>query len=71
MSTLTTKQRSRIPPGKFGIYDPRTGEGKYPMPDKAHARNALSRAEQQVNAGNLTPAQKAKIDAKANAVLKK
>lgn len=71
MSTLTTKQRSRIPPGKFGIYDPRTGEGKYPLSDKAHAANAKSRATQQVAKGNLSPEQKAKIDAKANAVLKK
>jgi hypothetical protein len=68
VATLTAKQRARIPEGKFGIHV--GGEGKYPMPDAAHAANAKARATQQVTAGNLTSAQKATIDAKANKILK-
>lgn len=39
------------------------------MPDKSHAANAKARATQQVNAGNLTVAEKKRIDAKANRIL--
>lgn len=42
---------------------------KYPMPDKSHARNAKARASQQAKAGNLSGAQKAKIDRKADRIL--
>lgn len=65
MSTLTTKQRKAIPKEEFGL----PGQRAYPMPDKVHAANAKARATQQVAAGNLTPSQKAQIDAKANKVL--
>lgn len=65
MSTLTTAKRDKLPKKAFGL----PGEKKYPMPDKAHAANAKARATQQANKGNLSPAQKAKIDAKANKVL--
>ena len=44
-------------------------ERKYPMPDKSHARNAKARASQQKKAGNLTAAEKAKIDRKADNIL--
>lgn len=66
MSKLTTKKRNSL--GKMVFGEP--AERKYPMPDKAHAANAKARATQQVNAGNLSPSGKAKIDAKANKVLK-
>lgn len=66
MAKLTTKQRKQLPKSSFGL--PATKS--YPMPDKSHAANAKARAAQQVKAGNLTPAQKKQIDAKANAVLK-
>jgi hypothetical protein len=65
MATLTTKARKAIPKEQFGL--PATRQ--YPMPDKAHAANAKARATQQVKAGNLTPAQKKTIDAKANKIL--
>ncbi len=71
MAVLTARMRAKIPAGKFGIYDKRTGEGKYPIQDRAHAANAKARATQQVAAGNLSPTQKEQIDRKANAVLKK
>lgn len=40
------------------------------MPDASHAANAKARATQQEAKGNITPAQKAQIDRKANAKLK-
>jgi hypothetical protein len=65
MSKLTTKARKSIPKAEFGL----PGSKKYPMPDRAHAANAKARSTQQVKAGNLSPASKAKIDAKANRIL--
>jgi len=66
MAILTDKQRSKLPKKDFGL----PGEKKYPMPDKAHAANAKARATQMENKGKLSPSSKAKIDAKANKVLK-
>lgn len=65
MAKLTAEKRKKIAKSDFGL----PGERKYPMPDKAHAANAKARATQQVKAGNLSPASKAKIDAKANKIL--
>lgn len=65
MSKLTAKARKSIPKSEFGL----PGSRKFPMPDRAHAANAKARATQQVNAGNLSPSSKAKIDAKANRIL--
>ena len=45
-------------------------EDKYPMPDKAHARNAKARASAQYNKGNLTKAEFDRINKKADAMLK-
>lgn len=64
---LNAKQRKSIPSGEFGL----PAERKYPIPDKGHAVAAKSRATQQEAKGNLTPAQKATIDRKANAKLDK
>lgn len=66
MSKLSTKARKKIPSKEFGL----PGERKYPVEDKAHAKNAKARASQMVKKGKLSPASKAKIDAKANKVLK-
>jgi len=66
VTKLTTKARNALPDKAFA------GPGRsYPVNDASHAANAKARATQQVAAGNLSPAQKQKIDAKANAVLKK
>ncbi len=65
--TLSSADRKALPKSKFGL----PGAKKYPMPDASHAANAKARATQQVKAGNLSPSSKAKIDAKANAVLGK
>lgn len=67
MATLSEKKRDNLPDSKFGLPD----EQKYPMPDKSHARNAKARASQQKKAGNLTAAEKAKIDRKADRILDK
>ncbi len=65
MTKLTTKARNAEPKSDFGL----PAERKYPMPNASHAANAKSRATQQAAKGNLTPAQHAAIDAKANKVL--
>jgi hypothetical protein len=67
MATLTEKKRDNLADSKFGLPD----EHKYPMPDKSHAANAKARATQQKKAGNLTAAEKAKIDRKADRILDK
>jgi hypothetical protein len=67
MAELTTKKRNALPKSKFALPE----EKKYPVFDKSHAANAKSRASQQYNKGNLTLAEKKKIDAKADAVLNK
>lgn len=66
MTKLTAKKRNALPDSSFAGPD-----RSYPVNDKAHAANAKARATQQVKKGNLTPAAKAKIDAKANKVLGK
>lgn len=67
MARLTAKQRKKIPSSEYGL----PGERKYPMPDRSHAANAKARASQQEKKGNITPAEKKRIDAKANRILRK
>jgi hypothetical protein len=64
---LSAKSRNKLAKSEFGM----PGSRSYPMPDKAHAANAKARATQMVKAGKLSPSSKAKIDAKANKMLKK
>lgn len=61
MAVLNAKQRKRSATIVVG------GKAKFPMPDKAHARNALARLNQAKPA--LTPAQKAKVRARARRIL--
>lgn len=65
MAKLTAKARAALPKGKFAGPDK-----SYPVPDKSHAANAKARASQAVDAGRMSSSEKAKIDSKANAVLK-
>jgi len=65
MAKLTTAERKRLPSRVFGL----PKKDGYPMPDRSHAANAKARASQQVAKGNLSEAEKAKIDAKANRIL--
>ncbi len=62
---LSSKSRNALPSSSFGL----PGSRKFPMPNASHAANAKARATQQVEAGNLSPSSKAKIDAKANKVM--
>jgi hypothetical protein len=39
------------------------------MPDASHARNAKARAAEEFNKGNLSSAEKAQIDLKADEIL--
>lgn len=64
MSTLTTGQRAAMPKSEFALPG-----GRFPIPDANHARLALSGSSRAENVGNITPGQKATIDAKANAKL--
>ena len=77
MAKLTTAKRKKLKTKTFGLVEKvKTNSGikkvrKYPMPDKSHAANAKARATQQYNKGNLSLAEKKKIDTKANKILKK
>ena len=62
MGKLTAAARKRIPASEFGL----PNERAYPMPDRAHAANAKARAAQ-----FATPAERKRIDAKANRILGK
>ncbi|HYD90474.1 MAG TPA: hypothetical protein VEA37_03180 [Flavobacterium sp.] len=67
MAKLTTSKRNKLPKSDFAL----PTERKYPVNDKSHAANAKARASQMESKGKLSPSAKAKIDAKANKVLKK
>ncbi len=65
MAKLSTKSRDKLPKSDFA------GPGRsYPVEDKAHARNAKARASEMENKGKMSKSAEAKIDAKADKVLK-
>ena len=72
MADLSAGNREKLPAKDFGLpekartKDAKKESGNYPMPDKAHARNAKARATQQRKAGNLTKAEEQRIDRKAD-----
>lgn len=66
MAKLTTAARKKLPATSFALPG-----GRYPVEDKAHARDAKARASQQEKAGHLSAADKHKVDRKADAVLAK
>lgn len=65
MAELTTKARDALPDDAFALPGRR-----YPIHDKAHARNALARASQELSAGDLTIHEFGTINRKAHAKLK-
>jgi hypothetical protein len=67
MAELKSTTRNKLPAKDFAEPDKRA----YPIEDKSHAQNAKARANQAVNAGRMSKAEGAKIETKANAVLKK
>ena len=66
MAELKAKTRNTLSRKDFAEPDKRA----YPVEDKPHARNAKARASQAVKAGRMSKAEKAKIDKKADAVLR-
>jgi hypothetical protein len=66
MAELDADRRKSLPKSEFG----EPGKRAYPMSDKSHAANAKARAAQMVKKGKLSKSEEAKIDAKANKVLK-
>jgi hypothetical protein len=66
MSKLSAAERKALPKAAFA-----GPKRSYPVPDRAHAAAAKSRASQAVNAGRMSAAQEKKIDAKANKVLRR
>lgn len=66
MSKLTTAARKKLPKSDFALPG-----GRYPVEDKAHARDAKARAAQGFNSGRLSATEKEKVDQKADAVLAK
>jgi len=75
MADLNAKKREKLPAKDFGLpekaktKDAKKESGNYPMPDKAHARNAKARAAQQKKAGNLSQEELDRIDRKADKIL--
>ncbi len=67
MAELSTDNRNKLPKSKFAEPDKKA----YPIEDKAHAKNAKARASQAVKAGRMSKAEEAKIDRRADAVIKK
>ena len=67
MSKLTAKARHAIPKSKFAL----PGQKKYPVEDPTHARDALSRAKAQENAGKISTSTYDKIAAAAHRELAK
>jgi len=65
VARLTAKDRAKLPAKDFAGPD-----RSYPVENKAHARNALARASQAVNAGRMSKSEESRIDAKARAKLK-
>lgn len=65
MAKLTTKQRSKLRSSTFAIPSRRG----WPMPDKSHARFALTQVGRSLRKGNITPGEASRIRSKANAKL--
>ena len=51
MGELSAEQRARLPRSDFAIPSKAPGSGSYPIPDEAHARDALARVAQHGDPG--------------------
>ncbi|WBO23864.1 hypothetical protein [Sphingomonas abietis] len=67
MAKLSKSDRDALPKSKFAKPEKRA----YPIENEAHAKNVKARASQAVKAGRMSKAEEAKIDKKADAVIKK
>jgi hypothetical protein len=68
---LTARQRRALPKSTFALSGGTKGSKApaFPMPDKKHARAAISGATRSANAGNISTSQASMIKAKARAQL--
>ena len=64
---LTAARRKKLKKSQFAL----PGKKEYPIENKTHAANAKARATQMFNAGKLSAAARAAINARANKVLGK
>ena len=60
MAVLTAKRRNSLSPSTFALPG-----GRFPIPDKSHARAALSGASRALHVGNISASQAATVRAKA------
>ncbi len=67
MARLTTQQRKRLPTSSFVVPAKAPGPGSFPIPDRAHARNALARASQ-FGSPKVQAAVKRKVQAKFSTI---
>lgn len=65
MSVLNEADKRAVPESQQGLPE-KSGTGSYPMPDKKHAAVAKGYAKR-----FASPAERKRIDAKANAILHK
>lgn len=73
MAKLTAAQRKQIPSKDFALPAKRSksgGSGGYPIPDPAHAKNALSRVAQFGSPGQIA-AVRSKVSSKFPSIGKK
>ncbi len=66
---LTKERRKHLKKSVFGLRGKKNangGKGSYPMPDKEHARLAISGASHAERVGNISKSQERRIDAKAD-----
>lgn len=64
MSKLTSDERKALPDSAFALPGRR-----YPIPDAAHARNAIARAEEMYKKGYLSKKEHDTVVRKARAVI--
>jgi hypothetical protein len=65
MAKLRAATRNKLPNSAFGL----PGQRKYPMEDRVHEIKAEEFATKEQRAGKLSPAQAARITAKAKRLL--
>jgi hypothetical protein len=65
MADLPTNERNALADKVFGLPEKRA----YPMPDANHARNAKARAAEELKRGNLSSAERDRVDRKADEIL--
>jgi hypothetical protein len=73
MAKLSSAARASLPKSTFALPGgTKASKGpSFPIPDKNHARVAKSYAAKEVKSGDITPAQKARVDKMADSKLGK